>query len=285
MRLLVLFAPVAAASAAPAVAQTPPPPPITRDQALNLPAAELADIVFRQLGARMHSVSRPTFSGMLGNDGPVRGLTFATAPESAGRSGLCRATRIYVALDGARSGTASRAANLEAATVYKVIGEVDPGRESTDADEARLAEQCRRAGAVIPTETADLGQHVFFTLEGADSPVGALVALRRASLGARDGTYRNVRCTVEAPVGSPDCRDPAAALGALDLANLISIEVSRRGGSETRSSIEATFLISARSNEQSHWSVTLDADMSWTSNGLVLHLGRADLVRGILAID
>ncbi|MEA3013697.1 MAG: hypothetical protein QOD42_2242 [Sphingomonadales bacterium] len=291
MRAFLIAAPFALAAAMPATAQ--PAPPINRQQALDLSPAEIADIVFRQLGARMTEMERPTFSGLVG-PGPLGSLRFATAPRLASNFGLCVATIVAIGfepLGGAAGGQQSRpvrASSIDVATVYKVVDEVDPGVERAEADNARLEQSCGRAGRVLPTESGDLGQHRFFHFSGASHPWMALRALRRAIRGASGGTYRNIACDPEELVQPlRECRDPAGALSRLDLADLLELEISPTGAGQDRYRIEATFLISAEGNSQFQWVVVLDAGIRVANDArtMDIDLGRALVSRAEMAFD
>jgi len=129
--------------------------------------------------------------------------------------------------------------------------------------EARQAEENRRcaaAGSVIEPNYSDREQVGFFHYEGALAPATALLALQRAIGEARAGRYRDIRC----PPGAVECRDPAALLGGLDLANLGFLHVSRRGigADRDRYRIAASFRISADAHEQDYWLFEMEAEIS-----------------------
>lgn len=267
---MTLLALALSAMAAPSAAQAPPPP-VTRDQAMILPPGELAEIVLRQLGARVTSVTRPNF----GPDADMRmvsalqDLTFATAPHATNVVGLCAATLIQVeferppaqpGIDNNRADTPVRASGLRAAEVYKVVGGIEPHAEVSEARQAEENRRCAEAGPVMDANYSDRAQPGFFHYEGALEPVTALLVLERAIGEARAGRYREIDC----PPGRAQCRDPAALLGGLDLADLGYVHVSGdgMGADRDRYRITASFRISADAHEQDYWIFEMDAEIS-----------------------
>jgi hypothetical protein len=260
-----------AASASPLAAQSGSPP-VTRDQAMTMAPDDLAALVLRQLGARVTSVTRPNFNRDttgLRMVSALQDLTFATAAHATSVVGLCAATLIEVeferpparpGIDNNRAETPVRAREMRAARVYKVVGAIEPHAEVS---EARLAEENRRcagAGPVIPPNYSDRAQASFFRYEGMMAPATALLALQRAIGEARAGRYRDIGC----PSDMAECRDPAALLGSLDLANLGFLHVSHRGTGDDRDRyrISASFLISADAHEQDYWLFDMEAEIS-----------------------
>jgi hypothetical protein len=271
MRLPALTA-LLIASASPLAAQTRSPPPVTRDQAMTLPPDALAEIVLRQLGARVTSVTRPNFNrDTTGMEmvSALQHLEFATAPHATNVVGLCAATLIQVdferpparpGIDDNRADTPVRASSARAAEVYKVVDEIEPHAEVSEARQAEENRRCAGAGPVIPANYSDREQAGFFNYEGALAPATALLALRRAIGEARAGRYRDIGC----PPPAAECRDPAALLGGLDLASLGFVHVSQRGigNDRDRYRISASFLISADAHEQDYWVFEMEADIS-----------------------
>jgi hypothetical protein len=271
MRLPVLIA-LLAAAASPLAAQTrSPPPPVTRDQAMTLPPGELAEIVLRQLGARVTSVTRPDFGADadMRMVGALQDLTFATDPHATNVVGLCAANLIQVEFerppaapftDNNRAETPVRASQMRAAQVYKVVGEIEPHAEVSEARQADENRRCVEAGPVIAPNYSDRGQANFFHYDGEMAPATALLALQRAIGEARAGRYRDIGC----PPGMAECRDSAALLGGLDLANLGFVNVSQRGIGQDRDRyrIAASFRISADAHSWDYWLFEMEADIS-----------------------
>jgi hypothetical protein len=288
VRLSLLIAPLALFVAS-AAAQTGPPP-LTQEQALTLPPAELADIVFRQIGARMRSANRPTLSGPPNPDGIPHIMSFATAPHATDVLGLCAATVVEVDFEPAPAtaaapsqGTPVRARSFRASEVYKVIGEIEPYAEVSEADQVRENRRCAEAGPVIPPSLGDRARPAFFGFEGAVSPMMALLVLQRAIGGARAGSYRDIGCSslTGEPRPSAECRDPRALLGGLDLVDLIGVQISPADVSGNRHLIRASFLIRADANSDVYWSLSLEAEITDIVAGpeAIGRLGRAEIVR------
>jgi hypothetical protein len=271
MRLPVLIA-LLAASASPLAAQTrSPPPPVTRDQAMTLPPGELAEIVLRQLGARVTSVTRPNFGPDAGMRmvSALQDRTFATAPHATDVVGLCAATLIEVEFerspappftDNNRADTPVRASEMRVAPVYKAVGEIEPHAEVSEARQAEEHRRCAAAGPVIDANYSDRELAGFFHYEGTMAPATALLALQRAIGEARAGRYRDIGC----PLGMAECRDPAALLGGLDLANLDFVQVSYVGIGDDRDRyrIAASFRISVDAHNRDYWLFEMEAEIS-----------------------
>ena len=283
MRLTLLFAGLAAL-APPALAQTAPPP-VSQDQAETLPPGALADLVFRQLGARMTSVTRPTTSGAAAGTGSLSSLVFATAPYATATVGLCAANRAEVELqmpvppppNGNGPTTPARAWLVRAAEVYKVVGEIEPYVEVSEQRAAEEDRRCAEAGPVIPARLDDRSRAFFFDFEGAVDPVTALLTLQRAIAEAQAGHFRDIRCTG----GGAECRQPATLLGRMRLTNLQSLQISPAGAGAGRYLIGASFLIGADGHFESYWSVALEAEISDPDGGeqAIGRLGRAEIAR------
>ena len=259
MRLPLLLA--ALAVPAPTLAQNTPPP-VTREQAMTLPPDQLADMVLRQLGARVTSVTRP-------GPGSLQRLVLATAPRATDVVGLCAATRIEV---DAEAGPG----NVRAVEVFRVVGELEPYAEVSEARAAEEDRRCAGAGPVIPADRNDRGRAFFFDYSGPVDRVTALLVLQRAIVEARDERYRNVGCGPAAAV----CADPPAILGALDLANLVTVTAAPSGAGGLHR-IGAHFLIEGDARARNYWTVTVEADLS-DPDGLIdsiRSLGRTELAR------
>jgi hypothetical protein len=260
-------------SAAPLAAQTlSPPPPVTRDQAMTLPPDELAEIVLRQLGARMTSVTRPNFNRDTSDMEMVsalQDLTFATAPHATNVVGLCAANVIDVhferpparpGIDNNLAETPVRATGVRASEVYKVVGEIEPHTEVSEARQAEEDRRCAQAGPVIQPNYSDRKAANFFHYQGSVTPATVVLALQRAIGDARAGRYREINCSSDAA----ECRDPPTLLGGLDLAKLGFVHVSGTGAQEEsdRYRIVASFLINADAHNEEYWVFEMEVEIS-----------------------
>jgi hypothetical protein len=255
----------------PAAAQTEAaPPPVTRDEAMTLPPDELAQIALRQLGARVTNVTRPNFGAS--SDARIVSalshLMFATAPHATDVVGICTANLIEVSferpptrpgVDNNRAETPVQAREALAMQVYKAVGEIEPFAEVSEMRQAEEERRCAEAGPVIGADLDDRARADFFHFEGSVAPVTALLALQRAIGEARAGRYRDIRCTANAT----ECRNPAALLGSLDLANLGYVQVAPTGvgADRDRYRIEASFLIRADAHDEQYWVFAMEAQI------------------------
>jgi hypothetical protein len=267
------------ALAAPAHAQNGPSP-ITREQAMTLPPDQLADIVLRQLGTRVTSVTRPQFNPDTGMQmaGALQHLEFATAPHATDVVGLCAANRIEIGFEppatpeANRAGTPVRAGTVRAAEVFKVVGEIEPYAEVSEDRAAEEDRRCAAAGPVIPADYNDHERAPFFEYSGAIDRVTALLVVQRAIVDAREGRYSDIRCDL----ARAECRNPSALLGSLDLANLTFLNSGsgRPDGERVHFPIIATFLISGDAHRREYRTLAINAD-------LALRDGMADTIRGL----
>ena len=292
MRLPLLLAMLAAPATA-ALAQAAPPP-VTREQAMTKPPEQLADIVLRQLGARVTSVTRPNFNRNSGREmvSALQHLEFATAPHATDVVGLCAANRIEVEFEppasrpGVNTNVAEapvRARTVRAAEVYKVVGEIEPYAEVSEARAADEDRRCAAAGPVVPADYNDQATAFFFEYDGAIDRVTALLVLQRAIAEAREGRYRDIRCDLRAA----ECLNPVELLGGLDLANLTSLSASGNvafGGG--RAQIGASFLISGDANRREYRTLTVDAVIAGPgdADGPIRSLGRTE-IGGQIIVD
>ena len=254
----------------PALAQSEPPAGITQEQATNLPPDQLADILLRQIGTGVTSVTRPHFGP--GTErrvaGPPTRLSFATAPHATMVVGLCAATLIEVSLEAPpfrlgdnpnRSGVRSQARLLRAAEIYKVVGELEPYAEVSEQRAAEEDRRCAEAGPVIAAYQNDTRRTPFFTYHGGIGPETALLVVQRAITGTRSGRYRNVGCAVH--VAAQFCRNPRAMLASLELSGVLSLYASPIGLPSNRYLISASFLIPGRPGERDYWTVIVEAEL------------------------
>ena len=259
-------------------------PAFTREAAASLPLGQLADRAFRDLGARMTAVSRPSSP-----DSPLlERLVFAGAPHPAS-VGLCGALRVE--LDYAPSGSdqptsPARLNFVRAAEVYKVTGSVEPYVEVSEARAAEEARRCAAAGPVIPASEGDASRAYYFTFEGDDLPELSLLVLQEAISDARSGRYRAIGCAGSVR-SSPECRNPAALLGGLDPANLVSLQIAPVGLNRNRALVRARFLIPGDPQVRRHWSVAIEADISRPPDEAesIERLGRTEIASSDPASD
>lgn len=255
---------------------------VTGEKAASLPIDRLTDLVFRQLGTRMTTVSRPSNPNGLVSP-PVMRLVFASAQHSTGTVGLCAAIRAqldygYGGADHAT--TPEQVSMIRAGEVYKVTGSVEPYVEQTQDRVAEEDQRCAAAGPVIPASEGDVSRAYYFTFEGEELPEMALLALQQAITDAQQGRYRTVGCAASAR-SSPECRNPVALLGGLNLGNLVSLQIALPGLSGNRNVIRARFLIPGAPRAQLYWSVAVEADIARPPNEAesIERLGRTEIGR------
>jgi hypothetical protein len=180
-------------------------------------------------------------------------MKFATKPRPLGDWGLCEATVAWVS---AEKDADDPIATL---TVYKAVSSLRPTKDN----EAALAPDCRLAGRVIPTESADFGQVGFFSLTYPDglrawyaarSMEVAIEAFRKnPSRAACDDTGR-----LDGPAGR--CVAAALPTSALRMDRLLSLSMERCvAGPSNCYTIEGEFLRSAEYNTRNLWVLRADA--------------------------
>lgn len=275
--------PVVILAAGPAIADPVSPDPTTLDHdvALTAEVGTLARDALAAIASRFVEVERPTFSGLRGHGAPLGGLRFATAAESAGWPGLCKATVVWIDLT-------SPHAPIHTSTVYKVVGDLAPLSDMwNEAYGELLQRKCAQAGRVIPTESADLGQAVFFSHEerdqghiwGASRALQIAISRGAAGTGVSCVDSRDRPAEIDGAVApdawleglDPDdpevvehhqnlagCAQPAATVAGLSLDRIVSIaiEACPGAGSELHC-VEAEFLRYAVHNRRVSWVVTL----------------------------
>ncbi len=279
MRVALLLALALAACSAPAPAQNATAPArVTAEAAASLPPDQLADLAFRQLGTVMTAVSRPA-SREGGVDPTLERLVFAGAPHMAS-VGLCEAMRAefsYTPSGADRPATPANLGLVRAGQVYKVVGPVEPYVELTQDRLAEENQRCAGAGPVIPASQGDLSRAYYFTFEGEALPELSLMVLQQAIADAREGHYRTVGCAANAR-SAPECRDPSALLGGLDMANLVAVQIAPSGFGGNRHLIRARFLIPRTAV---YWSVAVEADISRPPDEAetIERLGRTEIAR------
>jgi len=293
MRVALLTLALAACSA-PAATQNEAgdeaPAAVTAEKAASLPPDRLADLVFRELGVRMTAVSRRLNPpGVITT--PLYQLTFAGAPHGTGSVGLCAAMRARVEFGGpvpqpgsvggpASPATPMQVIRIRAADVYKVTGPIEPYVQQSQDRGAEEDRRCTAAGPVIPSVEDDLSRPYYFTFEGEAIPELSLLVLQRAIAEAQAGRYRTVSCAASAR-SAPECRNPAALLGGLNMGNLVSLQIALPGLSGNRNVVRARFLIPGAPRAQLYWSVAMEVDIARPPDAeeRIERLGRTEIAR------
>lgn len=227
-----------------------------RERALHAPVDQLVSEALAHAAPNFVEVERPTFSGMMGPNAPLGGLQFATAGRSAGDPGLCEATVLWVNFG-------SSGEPLSTQTVYKVVGDLKPLPGMwNDAYGAKLERTCKQAGRVIATESADLGQELYFVAEIADGErVWPAARALQLALEEAKANPASVRCKPsqfpEASVNA--CTDPIAAINSLALARLLRVTMARCEDDRTQRCVSGEFLRSAEDNVRNTWTLRVRA--------------------------
>jgi hypothetical protein len=294
MRLF-LLAVLATMAASPLAAQErAAPPAVSRDEAMTMPLDTLVDIVLRQTGRRVTSVTRPNYGSSAGLEtiSSLRDLAFATEPYAANVVGLCAANLIDVEFEypgyrNNQSDTPVRAHQVRAELVYRVIGAIDPAAEVDRLSEDRKAEEnhrCRESGPVIPSNYSDLQRPLFFSYQGDLRPERALLVLQRALAGQR-GVMTCDRV---------ECGNQTGALDGLDLDKLVYVHASPTGvgspigavGERDRYRIEARFRLHADEHSAFYMTFAVEADISACCLGQdpILSIGPSRLSLGPISI-
>lgn len=210
--LLMLSATAASLQAAPD--RSPPP-------LYSLPPAEAAEILLRQRSRRYVSMT-------VDDDGVgLTPVSFATAPESAGAAGLCRADVMHFLLEGGDTPAAEPVVwRFVQGEVYKVVGEVVSDDGSLAGDSPEQARLCAEAGPVLaPVRDGRIRR--YFAYEGQEGPWMAVAALQGAIRAAREGRYGRIECIRR--FAARACSNAAIELGRLDLADLVTLALRVRG--------------------------------------------------------
>lgn len=291
---------LAGAVAASSGQAAPNPPAIDRTTAQNAPVEDLARTALLAAAPRFVEVERPTFTGLSGPGAALRGLRFATAAESAGYPGLCKATTAWIDVGGDPS-------PIETRRVYKIVGDLKPLPDMwNDTYGAELSRRCAAAGRVIPTESADFGQSTFFkSSKGEEGDVWlASRALQIAIASAKAGSF--VACTpptamdadtlremaaddpevIEDRENRDGCTQAGATLAGLPLSRLMQMEVAPCPNEGPRSyCLSAVFLRYAYYNRQVLWWVTLKYQTSAGFNDDVVTVSTVVLSPGFAIYD
>lgn len=219
------------------------PPPITRQQAQDLSAQEVAAIVLGQLAARVTSVTRPNYVSPFYPDLPLNQLEFAMIPESSYFAGLCQATVFTVSFfDGfppapRQPDQPVRARRVTTDLRYRVIGEVTLPYAASPDERARQDPLCAEQSTVLPPEERTLGHRQFFRFDGELAPQHGVVILQQLLRGVRDGTYTDHRCA-----GFDRCEDSGALLRSLSLDDLLGIGIEHDPANAGAYRLRASFL-------------------------------------------
>lgn len=200
----------------------PAEPLRSQNELLALPSGEAAAALLGEFGRRFVTM-------VAEDDGRSSGIpvSFATAPESAFQSGLCRAEVLHFLIErvGPAGGTPA-IWSFAAGQVYKAVGDVGPLDRGDEPPPASQAQLCAAAGPVLPSRGSDEHAPRFFAYDGPEGPWFALAALRTAISAARQRRLRRLACIQRSVPGS--CDDPQASVAALDLGDLTFVELAAR---------------------------------------------------------
>lgn len=273
---------------------------IDRETAMLAPVEELARAALSAASSHFVEVERPNFSGLSGPDAPLSGLRFATAAESAGYPGLCKATTAWISVGPSLP-------PIETTLVYKVVGDLKPLPDMwNEAYGAELEKKCAAAGRVLPTESADFGQARFFTVsKGSDDYVWyASRALQVAIANASTGL--SVVCIsepdidseliIDRPADDPEvierrenregCANAAATLASLSPERLLDMEVAPCSETKPqRYCLTAYVLRYAYGNHQALWQVGLQYQVGLGDNRDVTNVDAVSLAPSYSVYD
>ncbi|HEY1225508.1 MAG TPA: hypothetical protein VGE54_09795 [Brevundimonas sp.] len=265
--------------------------PLDRNTANEASAKDLARAAFAATAPRFVEVTRPG-SGPWDPAGPLEYLHFATAPESAGWPGLCKASTAWVSLR-SRPGEAP----IDTSTVYKIVGDLSPDSWN-DHSKAERNKACASAGRVLPTDSSEFGEPIFFRLNpgGEDNVWFAARALQLAIAQAKGGA--TVTCVPEPTIdlvaaGEMSANDPeaiesrenregcaraAGTLADLKLERILALDVVPcADGNGDTFCVSAVFLRYAYANHQALWHIRLRYQARFGDNGDVVKVDTLSL--------
>lgn len=233
-----------------AVASAQTPQPRTRDEVLALPTVEAARALLGDVAARF-----VTMTVERNGDVPVE-VAFATAPRGTGLPGLCEATVLRFSLVREEDRTEPPAfRGYGVSEVLKVVGEVDGPLGPLAPREREQARLCAAAGPVLPAPGEGERAPRFFSYRGHGERWLGVTALQGAIRMARQGRYGQIECTRRYP---SDCENPQADLAALDLSNLMSVDVIKPDPDQPNFRVHASFLAEPGQTLSHGWQVSLE---------------------------
>lgn len=246
-------------------------PELTRNFALQAPEDVLVAKTLGSLAPMLTEVERPTFIGMAGPNPPLQELDFATAPESAGSPGICKATVVRIdfdtaeSVDRANSDTPMVAKSISTETVFRVVDDPSPLPDIwNEAYGDKLANECKKAGRVIP-EKEDLSEIAFFPLTNAPD-FSVWLAVRTLQLAIKQTGEPDspaIKCLPIAPTADipPECSRPLEVLHSLDLAKLIKVSFRRCAKNPYHYCTSAEFLKWGAGNMQRFWELDVESQI------------------------
>ncbi len=257
--------------------QPHPSGPITKTDALTLSTHELAERVMGPIGDIINEVERPTFSGIVGSEKVLSGLTFATKPKPSGNPGLCEARIIFVSFErlvesdqpGSQN-TRVKPSSIYSRDVFKVVGDTSKLKDGwTDAYKRKLEADCKNSGRVTPTEDGDQGQTSFFSVQGPAQmglPNNAWIAahiFQLAFKSAASHTQPAPVCTDIRSLGpsnaSASCKDSVELLSNLSL-NALKRASVERCTDKSFICVEGDFLHAGDSNTVWSWAIVVEIE-------------------------
>jgi hypothetical protein len=232
-----LLVALAASSAMPAFATEPLRQ--TRSELLTRTPAQVAETLLGNISTRFVTIaSDPEDRSYL------RFVSLATAPESMGITGLCKAKVLTIALADSNGHAAPPTVwSYNFSDVYKVIDAVDGPLGPQDPDTPQQTQRCANAGPVVVPYRGRPDAARFFHYRGYGEPWLGVVALQGLIQGARDREFDRIDCTRRE---LNDCRDARAELAALDVRNLRDIEVVQPDPEQPNFRVRALFVAESR---------------------------------------
>ncbi|HKR25521.1 MAG TPA: hypothetical protein VJS15_09700, partial [Allosphingosinicella sp.] len=114
---------------------------------------------------------------------------------------------------------------------------------------------CAAAGPVLPAPGEGERAARFFSYRGHGERWLGVTALQGAIRMARQGRYGRIECTRRQP---SDCENPQADLAALDLGNLMSVDVIKPDPDQPNFRVHASFIAGPGQTSSHGWQVSLE---------------------------
>ncbi|MGI9169968.1 MAG: hypothetical protein ACR2FH_07300 [Caulobacteraceae bacterium] len=253
---------IAMSSASAGACATVAPAPVmdpSRERALKEPIDLLARESMKQIASEFVEVERPTFRGMIPPGVPLWSLRFATQATSAGDPGLCVATVADVFF---QTGKGDDTPPLSTTTVYKVVAPLKPLPDMwNNKYGAELAAKCEHAGRVIPTQSANFGQEIFFEAK-MDGGLRVWFAVRALEVGLEKVRLspRSARCEDQRHGNGAGCKLELSSQVTLRLPRLLSVTMTDcNNGDKDCYQVTGEFLRSSVANSRTTWIMHLQA--------------------------
>lgn len=230
---------------------------LTLREARTLPAHEVARRALGPAGAIYPEVRRPAEEeGAFhpeGRWGGLTGLTFVSAPRSAGFQGLCEADILHVGFTPIRRPTAAapdppaRPSRLSTDTFYRIVGDAQPRGEWSEAYEGRLERRCADSAPVFGDNLRDRGFFAGTGVGGGDfRAADASFAARALQQALELVDARRVRPDCTPDPDSPEeglCNDPRRRMEGLEPSSLFRAEIERCSGGTGELCVRAYFVL------------------------------------------